>query len=147
MTLTISEPRVVERVSELGYWYKTSDKELGPFTVQDEENPSFIGKLAVKLCVVPKDILDARLREIERSTTFNEIAEVLDTTLRHDLATKLILFSAGILNFTDQDQINILMAGESSGGKSYNALEVTSYFPQETLLTIECGWRRGCYRE
>jgi len=124
------------RIMDVGYYYCTGNRELGPFTVQDEENPTFINELATKLGVDPKEILKARLREIERPITFSEVAEVLDTTLRHDLATKLILFSAGVLNFTDQDQINILMSGESSGGKSYNALEVAAYFPSEALLTI-----------
>lgn len=106
---------LTERITDVGYYYRTGDKELGPFTVQDEEDPSFINELATKLSVDPKEFVEARLREIIRPTNFNEVGEVLNSTIRHDQANKLILFSAGILNFTDQDQINTLMSGESAG--------------------------------
>lgn len=52
------------------------------------------------------------------------------------MANKLILFCAGLLTFTDQGQINILMSGESAGGKSYTVLEFLSYFPQGIVRTI-----------
>jgi len=47
-----------------------------------------------------------------------------------------ILFLAGLLTFTNEDQINILMAGEASGGKSYLAIEITSYFPSGVPMLI-----------
>ena len=100
-----------------------------PFTVEDEENPELDKTLASKLGVDFKEILAARLYEIRRPTTFDEVADVLGCTIRHDQANKLILFAAGLLTFTDEDQFNILMSGESAGGKSYTAQEVVSYFP------------------
>ena len=51
------------------------------------------------------------------TTTLEEITAVLSSTIRQDEANKLILFCAGLLTFTEQDQINILMAGESSGAE------------------------------
>ncbi len=129
-------PRVTQRITDVGYYYRVGDKELGPYTVEDEQDPRFDDQLATKLGVEPKEILLARQKDAVRPTTFDEIGEVLRSTIRHDLATKLILFCAMILTFTDEDQINILMSGESAGGKSYNALEVAAYFPQETVITI-----------
>ena len=128
--------RVTQRVTEVGYYYRAGEKELGPFSVQDEQPPDFDATLAEDLGVDPQDILRARLAEIQRPTTFDEVGAVLGSTIRRDQAPKLILFSSGLLDFTDQDQINILMSGESAGGKSYTALEVLSYFPPELVRKI-----------
>jgi hypothetical protein len=133
-----SEPlKVVQRITPMGYYYRNPDgTELGLFTVQDEDSSEFDLNLARKLECTPKEILKARLWQVRRPTTFSEIADVLGSTIRHDLATKLILFCAGVLTFTDEDQTNILMAGESAGGKSYTALEVTAYFPASAVRII-----------
>jgi len=128
--------KVTQRITDVGYYYRAGDNELGPFTVQDEQDLGFDSRLAKDLGVEVKDVLKARLAEVQRPTTFDEIAEVLGSTIRRDQAPKLILFSSGLLDFTDQDQINILMSGESAGGKSYTALEVLSYFPSELVRKI-----------
>jgi hypothetical protein len=137
VALDPSEPlKIAQRITDVGYYYRAGQREVGPFTVQDEQDPDFDSRLAKDLGVEPMDVLKARLAEIQRSTTFQETGDVLSSTIRQDQANKLILFSAGVLTFTDQDQINILMSGESAGGKSYTALEVLSYFPQEIVRTI-----------
>jgi len=128
--------KVTQRITEMGYYYRAGERDLGPFTVQDEQDPEFDARIAKDLGVEPVDLLKARLAEVQRLTTFQEIAEVLSSTIRKDDANKLILFSAGLLNFTDSDQVNILMSGESAGGKSYTALEVVSYFPSTVIQTI-----------
>src|SRR5208282_5383795 len=130
------EPKVVQKITAAGYYYKSGTRDLGPFTVEQEQNPNFDLELAKGLDVEPKDIIAARLHTLTRPTTFTEIAEVLGSTVRHDLANKLILFCAGVLNFTDSDQVNILMSGESSGGKTYTAQEIVSYFPEDSIRMI-----------
>lgn len=127
---------VIQRITNIGYYYRYGQKELGPFNLDDEQDPTFNTELAAKLGVEPKKILEAALREIARPTTLEEIADILGTTIRQDEAAKLILFCAMILTFTEEDQINILMSGESSGGKSYTSLEIASYMPKENLLII-----------
>lgn len=93
------------------------------------------------------------LREIIRPTTFDEIAEVLSSTIKCDVDTKTILFCACLLTFTEEDQLTILMSGDSASGKSYIAREVCSYFPSNIVREIasasptafmhECGeWSR-----
>lgn len=129
-------PRVVQRITDEGYYYQAGDKELGPFTIKDEQGLDFDLGLAAKLGVKPKEILAAQLREIARPTTLDEVAEALGTTIRQDKATKLILLLAGVLTFTEEDQVNVLMSGESSGGKSYITLEVAAYFPEEVTLIV-----------
>jgi hypothetical protein len=134
--LDSTAPRVVQRITDAGYYYRAGDIELGPFTFQEEQDSQFDANLAVKLGDEPKELLRARLREAVRPTTFSEVGEVLGSTIRHDLAAKLILFCAGILTFTDEDQINVLMSGESAGGKSYISLEIAAYFPQDIQIIV-----------
>src|SRR3972149_7106966 len=140
---------VTQRITEMGNYYRRADspEELGPFTVQQEQDPVFDGDLARKLHAEPKEILEARLNEIKRETTFQEVAEVLSSTVRHDTPNKLILFSAGLLTFTEQDQVNVLMSGESAGGKSYSALEIASYFPSDILIILGNASPRAFYHE
>jgi hypothetical protein len=107
--------------------------ERGPYTAEKEQDPNFDVELAAKLRVQSKEIIEARLREIQRPTTLDEVAEVLGSTIREDKATKLILLLAGLLTFTEEDQVNIHMSAESSTGKSYNAQEVAAYFPSEIV--------------
>jgi hypothetical protein len=76
------------------------------------------------------------LREITRPITFDEIAEVLSSTIKCDVDSKTILFCACLLTFTEEDQLTILMSGDSASGKSYIAREVCSYFPSNIVREI-----------
>jgi hypothetical protein len=128
-------PRVVQRVTDVGYWYRAGDLELGPFTVEQEQDPNLDLEIAAKLGVDPKDILKARLREAERNLkreiTISELNEILSTTVKHDEANKAITFLGMLLAQTDEDQYNIAFQAESSTGKSYIPLELAQYFPEE----------------
>jgi len=124
------------RVSAEGSWYSNGTQEDGPFTTQQEKEPGFIEKLASDLSTTAEAIQEARQAAILRPMSLDDVAEILDSTIRRDYASKLILFLAGLLTFTDEDQINVLMAGEASGGKSYLAIEITSYFPRGVPMLI-----------
>ncbi len=143
------EPRVKQRITEAGFYYGniTSLLELGPVTVEMEQDTKFDDDLSAKLGVESKDILLARQTELLRPAGFEEVATILGSTARRDLANKLIMFSAGLLNFTDQDQVNILMAGESAGGKSYTALEVAGFLPEESLRIMATASPKAFYHD
>ncbi len=64
----------------------------------------------------------------------NDIAEVLDTTIKYDYVTKCIIFLAMLLAYTESDQLNIMINGDSSSGKSYNVSEVSKLFPEQDVL-------------
>jgi hypothetical protein len=133
----LNPPRVKQRITDVGYYYQVDGQpEFGLFSVNDEQDPDFDANLAAKLGVDPKELFATRTWEIQRPTTFDELANALGCTIRQDVANKLILLCAGVLTLTKEDQVNILMSGESAGGKSYTALEVASYFPSETLRVI-----------
>src|SRR5438132_11289536 len=57
-----------------------------------------------------------------------DVGEILGSTIRRDRTTKLLLFGAMELTYTEQEQVNVLMAAESSAGKSYLPLEIAQYF-------------------
>ncbi len=124
------------RASAEGYWYQNGEKELGPFTVQQETEEGFTEKLVTQLGSTAEAIQAARLETVLRPMTLDDLNEVLGTTIRQDYATKLILFLSSLLTFTNEDQINVLMAGEASGGKSYLAIQITSYFPDGVPMLI-----------
>ncbi len=75
-------------------------------------------------------------KALTRATRFNEVTEILESTIKCDVTTKLILFCAGILTFTEEDQITVLMSGESAGGKSYIPNQVLLYFPEQIVKVI-----------
>jgi len=139
--------KVKMRITDQGHYYEHDGKVEGPFTLQDEQMTDFDLILAIKLGVEPKDILQARLWEITRPTTFDEVAEVLGSTVRRDKPTKLILLAGMVLTFTDEDQINILMSSESAAGKSYDAVEVAAYFPSEVMRILGSASPTAFYHE
>lgn len=61
--------------------------------------------------------------------SLDDLANILDTTIKEDRINKLILFLGYLLNYTAEDQQNIAFNAPSSTGKSYLALEVAKYFP------------------
>jgi hypothetical protein len=81
-----------------------------------------------------KDELAQTLRELTRPVTLNEISEILNTTIRHDVKNKKITFLGMLLTYTEEDQVNISFTAESSSGKSYIPLELVWYFPKEDVI-------------
>ncbi|MEM3489604.1 MAG: hypothetical protein QXO75_08150, partial [Nitrososphaerota archaeon] len=66
--------------------------------------------------------------------TLDELDEVLSSTIKKDRTSKLITFLAMLLNYTEEDQQNIAFSGPSSSGKSWIALQVAKYFPEEDII-------------
>lgn len=81
-----------------------------------------------------KDELKAKLADIIKPVTLEQISDILDSTIRHDKRNKLITFLAMLLTYTEEDQINISFTAESSTGKSYIPLELSWYFPRADII-------------
>lgn len=71
--------------------------------------------------------------DLKKETSFDEIAEILSSTIKNDVPSKLISFCAMLLSQTKDDQINIGFQAESSAGKSYIPLELSAYFPSNKV--------------
>jgi len=68
--------------------------------------------------------------------TIDLVKETLDVTIVKDNAAKLIAFFAMLLNYTENDQLNIAFIAESSTGKTHIAMEVAKFFPDEDIITL-----------
>jgi DNA-directed RNA polymerase subunit M/transcription elongation factor TFIIS len=75
-----------------------------------------------------------KLKDIHRTTTLDEVAAVLSTTIKKDEKNKVLTFLSMLLTYTESDQINVGFNSESSTGKSYIPLELAWYFPKEDVL-------------
>jgi hypothetical protein len=74
--------------------------------------------------------------ELAREVTLGEIAAVLSTSVKRDDAAKKITFCAMLLAQTNSSQVNIGFQAESSAGKSYLPIELSSYFPPSEVSLI-----------
>ncbi|HEX6253812.1 MAG TPA: hypothetical protein VFZ55_06295 [Nitrososphaera sp.] len=74
--------------------------------------------------------------DITRELTYEEVAVILSTSIKRDENPKLITFSGMILAQTSDDQLNIGFQAESSVGKTYIALDVSTYFPESEVIKI-----------
>ena len=64
-----------------------------------------------------------------------DIAEVLNTTIKYDFVAKTVSFIGMALAYTEHDQLNVMLGGDSSSGKSHDVTEVAKYFPEQDVLT------------
>jgi hypothetical protein len=74
--------------------------------------------------------------DLTREVSFNEIADILSTSIKKDEAAKVISFCGMLLDQTNEDQLNIGFQAESSAGKSYIPMEVATYFPKKEIEII-----------
>lgn len=77
----------------------------------------------------PPTVNDSDLEEM----SLDQLADILDETIKCDRYNKCILFSGMLTTYTEQDQLNVCLLGQSSSGKTYLAQEVAKYFPEEDI--------------
>lgn len=73
------------------------------------------------------------LRDINRPIKLDELEEIIDTTVKYDKTPAVVTFLSMLLNYTAENQQNIGFSSESARGKSYLALELAAYFPEEDI--------------
>lgn len=78
----------------------------------------------------------AATRKLECEVTVDDIAGILETTIKADHDNALITFLTMILTYTDQDQQNIAFGAESSTGKSYIPLQIAPFFPACDVMEL-----------
>lgn len=75
--------------------------------------------------------------EVTKELGIEELAKVLELTIKRDDTNKVIQFLGMLLAYTKDSQINISNRGPSSSGKSYIPIELaTLYFPPEDVLMV-----------
>lgn len=73
----------------------------------------------------PKPIDVSNFEEI----TTQELASVLDLTIKHDNENKLVSFLCMLSAYTEDSQLNVSFNAPSSTGKTYIPTQVAQYFP------------------
>lgn len=126
------------KIREGGFVFSNGNgKSVGPLLDIEE---MAAGDIAKRLQVQPKEVLDAKDRaiqaEIEKEISWEDLASVLEITVKRDTPTKLIIFCAMLLAQTKDDQVNVGLQAESSTGKSYIPLEMSEYFVASEVITI-----------
>jgi hypothetical protein len=91
------------------------------------------GKISWKLRNAEKEKFLESMRDLERPITLDELNEILETTVKQDKTPRVTTFLSMLLNYTDEAQQNIGFASEAARGKSYLALEIAAYFPEEDV--------------
>lgn len=76
-----------------------------------------------------KPIDATRFKEI----TVEDIAEVLDLTIKHDFVSKVVTLLIMLLAYTESDQQNVMFNADSSTGKTYICQEVSKLFPPQDV--------------
>ncbi|MDO4889231.1 MAG: toprim domain-containing protein [Candidatus Saccharibacteria bacterium] len=70
-----------------------------------------------------------------REITIDDIARVLDLTIKGNYENKIIVFLAMLLTYTEKLQLNIIMNAESSSGKTYLVNEISHLFPEQDVYS------------
>lgn len=71
-----------------------------------------------------------------KEMTVEDIAGVLDSTIKYDFISKTVAFLAMILAYTESDQLNVMFNADSSTGKTYICTEVGKLFPPQDVKTF-----------
>jgi len=74
--------------------------------------------------------------DVTRELSFEELAKILEITIKNDIPSKVITFNAMLLAQTEDSQINVGYQSDSSTGKTWIALEVAKYFPQSEIIAL-----------
>lgn len=68
-----------------------------------------------------------------KEMTVEDIANVLNSTIKYDFVSKVITFLTMLLAYTEEDQLNVMFNADSSTGKTYICKEVSKYFPEQDV--------------
>ncbi|MCL4517579.1 MAG: hypothetical protein M1587_00090 [Thaumarchaeota archaeon] len=82
-----------------------------------------------------------------KELTIDDLDRVLSLTVKHDKPNKIITFFNCLNSQTDDDQFTITNMGGSSEGKTWVALEVADYFPEEKQIVISNASPTAFYHE
>jgi len=68
--------------------------------------------------------------------TLEELAKVLELTIKHDNENKIITFLCMLSAYTETSQINVSFNAQSSSGKTYTVTEIAKLFPDEDKIEL-----------
>lgn len=69
--------------------------------------------------------------------SLKRLDEIISKTIFEDYPTKIILFLVCLLSYTESDQENVILSGETGVGKTYGINEVLWFFDENETLRFE----------
>lgn len=72
--------------------------------------------------------------DLLREITMGQVGEWLSVTIKQDDHSKKILFLLSLLTYTDSDQANIALKGDSSSGKTWIAQRIVELHPDDSKV-------------
>lgn len=106
--------------------------DLTDYFVQKKGTTDELFSKYASFCYGSKPIDVSQFREM----TVEDIAKVLDSTVKYDFLSKTITFLAMLLAYTESDQLNIMFNADSSTGKTYICEEVSKLFPKQDVKSF-----------
>ena len=107
-----------------------SKSDLTDYFVDGKGTADELFALYAKYCGGAKPIDPSKFSEMG----VDDVANVLDLTIKHDYENKVITFLAMLLAYTESDQLNVMFNAASSTGKTYISTEVSKLFPAQDVL-------------
>lgn len=122
--------RIAERYPNISVFKISIPEELGEHA--DLTDANLAGYTARQLLETVELIAGASPIDISQFSemTTEDLIKVLSTTIKHDDFNKTILFLGMLSAYTNEDQMNIFLAAQSSSGKSYLVQQVLVFFPE-----------------
>jgi len=74
--------------------------------------------------------------ELLKEADHSQILRAYEDTIRNDDTCTILTFMATLLNYTKEEQQNLIFKSQSASGKTHIALEVTSLFPRDDVRTF-----------
>ena len=127
--------------SELKNLEALGNNQVNSITTQQSIEESALPKMGHNAVTTTEDTQEQiRQRIIDKYLNneigFEELNKALSTTVYEDENVKIPLFLVNLLTFTEEEQRNVVLTGESSVGKTLNITESLWYFRQENSETI-----------
>lgn len=124
-------------ITNEGYIFEHEGKATKPILMRDFDSVTVAKELGI---LEPKEVFNAYLKAqhnfIEGELTVDQLKDILNLTIKHDDANKVITFLCELSAFTTDNQFNIAYRAETSTGKSYIPLEIVKLFPEDKVRTI-----------
>jgi len=76
-----------------------------------------------------------------------EIEAILSQTIKEDNLNKIALFVGLLLTYTEEDQLNFMLIGPASTGKTYLIMQVLEFFPSEDKIILGYVSSKAFYHE
>ncbi len=106
-----------------------SKADLSNYFVDNKDTANSLFDKYSEYCAGAQPIDVSKFKEL----TVDDIADVLDLTIKNNRVNKVITFLAMLLAYTEDSQLNVMFNAQSSTGKTYLTMETSALFPSQDV--------------